>query len=287
MKSRRLIKKYKNKSRSRRRKTRRSSRNIKRKYKSRGRKRVLKGGAFEQEKTTFIKNFFDNILKNWFPQALYALHTFYMSGISPGGISPDEINEFLCSDYFKNVYDDVFYTNVQIPTIGGGVQTNVEPTETLIFFQSYLFKIIAEGREIHFDNGLVLYFTPGPNSFLIILKEFFCYLDTACVLTISYQISQATFNIIDNSKYKTTRNKHDRPPGVTNGQLALYDLVTNLELLGSYSRSITRSGQSEPAFPGIVALLEQMTRGDGDGRIYSFNPQNLCTLIKMTLKDFT
>jgi len=65
------------------------------------------------------------------------------------------------------------------------------------------------------------------------------------------------------------------------------NLIQNLHYLGSYTKGITRHGQREPAFPGILALLEQMTRGDGHNRIYSFNPTNLCSLIKMTLTDFT
>jgi hypothetical protein len=258
MKSRHLTKKYKRKSRSRRRKTRR---------------RVLKGGTLEDKKNTFIKKFFDNIEDHHFPEALYALHTFYTSDISQ-----DKINEFLFSENFKNVYNAVFYTNVQIPNIGEGVQTNVEPKETLMFFLSYIFSKLLEGQNIDFGNGVVLNFTPGPNSFLKILKKFFCYLDTACVLTISYQISQTTFNRIYESQQTRVL-----PIGVTNGQLALYNVIQNLHFLGSISNSSTRAGQMIPLFPGIVTLLDNMTRGTEDVRIYSFNPTNLCSLIKMTI----
>ena len=269
-----LTKKYINKSTSKNRKsskTRKSSKNRK------SRRRVLKGGAFDKQKIIFIRDFFTNIRERTFPGALCALHTFYTCEITR-----DEIEEFLRSSDFKTAYESMFYTYEKIRNIGGECQTNIEPTETLMFFQSYIFIKLLEGKDIDCGNGIVLHFTPGDDSFLKILKHFLCYLDTACLLTISYQASQEIFNRISESQRTGVR-----PIGVTKGQFALYYLYTNLEYLGYFTKGRTRQGQMIPEFPGIVNLLEQMTRGDGDHRIYSFNPQNLCNLIRMTIKDFT
>jgi hypothetical protein len=276
MKSRHLTKKYKHKSRSRSRR-RKTRRRVKTRKSSKNRRRVLKGGAFEYEKQNFIRDFFNNIRDRTFPAALCALHTFYKRTIK---ITQDDIEDFLRSNDFKTAYENMFYTYEKIRNIGGGCQTNIEPTETLMFFQSYIFIKLLEGKDIDFGNGIVLHFTPGPDSFLKILKHFLCYLDTACLLTISYEASQEIFNKISDSQRTGVR-----PSGVTKGQFALYYLYTNLEYLGSFTKGRTRQGQMIPEFPGIVNLLEQMTRGDGDHRIYSFNPQNLCNLIRMILHD--
>ena len=282
MKTRRLTKKYKSKSSSKNRKSRKS---IKRKYKSRSksRKRILKGGTFEVKKKIFLINFFHNLQNYKFPEALCALHNFYTCGITH-----DEINEFLRSHDFKTKYDNMFFLSVHVPDTARGFQTNIEAKERLIFFLSYIFKKIAEGATIDCVAGVVLQFTPGPNSFLKILKRFFGYLDTACVLTISYQISQATFDKIADSTYAKTGNKLYTLQGVSNGHLALYDLVTSLKLLAEYNPVVSeKSKKRRPAFSEINELLDLMTTGVGKGRVYSFNTGNMCTLIKMIQQLFT
>lgn len=272
MKTRRLTKKYKNKRNS---KNNKNNKSMKRKNKSRSKssKRILKGGEFDLKKKNFLINFFHNLQKYKFPEALCALHNFYTCGITH-----DEINYFLRSPDFKTRYDNMFFSSVQVPDIAGNVQTNMLAKERLIFFLSYIFKKIAEGATIDCVPGVVLQFTPGPNSFLKILKRFFGYLDTACVLTISYQISQATFNEIARSEYAKTGNKLDNPKGVSNGQLALYELVTSLIRLAKTIRTMTND---------IKQLLNLMTTGFDEDRVYSFNTGNMCTLIKMIQQLFT
>jgi hypothetical protein len=275
MKTRRLTKKYKNKRNSKNRKNKKS-----RKRKNKSRKRILKGGTDEED---FIRNFFDNLQLYQFPEALCALHTFYTCDITP-----EDINEILRSPDFKDRYDNMFFRSVQVRDIAEGVQTNMQAKERLIFFLSYIFKKIAEGQDIGCINRQKLSFTPGPNSFLKILKRFFGYLDTACVLTLSYQINQATFDKIAHSRYAETGNKADKPEGVTNGQLVLYDLVTSLKLLADYTPVV--SGESKERlrlFSEITQLLNLMTTGFGKGRVYSFNTTNMCTFIKMIQRLFT
>lgn len=281
MKTRRLTKKYKSKS------SRKNRKRIKRKYKSR--KRILKGGTFEEQKEIFLTNFFPNLQNYKFPEALCALHNFYTSSsLQDGEITHDEINEFLRSPDFKDRYDSIFFRSVQVPDTAGGFQTNIEAKERLIFFLSYIFKKIAEGATIDCVAGVVLQFTPGTNSFLKILKRFFGYLDTACVLTISYSIDQATFDKIARSTYAKTGNKLDKPEGVENGELALYDLVTSLKLLAEYDPVVSEGPKKRRrAFSEINELLALMTTGVGKGRVYSFNTGNMRTLIKMIQQLFT
>jgi hypothetical protein len=292
MKTRRLTKKYKNKRNS---KNNKSIKSIKRKNKSR--KIILNGGMHSVKSVkpvksiqssiyktpvktpvktpqeVFIDIFFTHLKKLEFPEALCALHTFYTCGITP-----DEINKFLRSSVFKYRYDNMFFRSKQVSDIGGGFHTNNEATERLMFFLSYIFKKIEQGQDIECRNGQKLSFTPGPNSFLKILKRFFGYLDTACVLTISYSIDQATFNKIAGSRYAETGNKDDKHEEVTNGQLALYDLVTSLKRLAENFPTMEND---------IKQFLALMTTGDGEGRVYSFNTTNMCTFIKMIQHLFT
>lgn len=287
MKTRRLTKKYKNKRNSKNRKSI-TSRKIKNKNRSKSRKsrkRILKGGTIEKQKEIFLTNFFGNLQNYKFPHALCALHTFYTSDIPDG-----EIGRVISSEEFKRKYAGTFFYNVKIPNAAGGVQTNIESQERLIFFLSYIFKKIAEGQDITCSPSVSLHFTPGPNSFLKILKRFFGYLDTACVLTLSYQISQATFDIIAHSRYANTGNKTDKPNGVSNGELALYDLVTSLTRLAEYDPVPVNSEESKKrrrTFSEINDLLDLMTTGVGEGRVYSFNTGNMCTLINMIQRLFT
>ena len=264
MKTRRLTKKYKNKSK------RKSIKNRKRKNKSR--KRILKGGTVEED---FIDDFFTNLKSNkTFPQALCALHTFYTSGISDS-----EIRGVISSEEFKRKYAETFFHDVRISNAAGGFQVNIEAREKLIIFLSYIFKKIAEGENnIICDTGdkESLYFTPGSESFLKILKKFFGYLDTACVLTISFSIDKKTFKNI--SQYKKTRNE-SLLTGISNGQVALYDLYTNLLLLAEKYPTMKKD---------IDELLKFIVQYDDKGEIHSinFNTTNMCTLIKMNQKLF-
>ena len=214
--------------------------------------------------------------KKTFPQALCALHTFYTCGITD-----DEINEVISSYWFKRKYAETFFSNVNIPNAAGGFQVNIEAREKLILFLSYIFKKIAEGEYIICDTGYgvdekSLYFTPGSESFLKILKKFFGYLDTACVLTISFSIDKKTFDII--SQYKKTGDKR-LLTGIRNGQVALYDLYTNLLLLAEKYPTMKKD---------IDELLKFMVQYDDKGEIHSINlnTTNMCTLIKMNQKLF-
>ena len=278
MKTRRLTKKYKNKS------NRKSIKNRKRKnksiinYKNKSRKRILKGGTFQEQKKKFLKVFFEKLESNkTFPHALCALHTFYTCGI------PDvEIKGVISSDEFKRQYELMFYRNVKIPNAAGGFQVNIEAREKLILFLSYIFKKIAEGEDITCNNGInqtTLSFTPGPESFLKTLKKFFGYLDTACVLTRSYSINQSIIDKIEESTYMRTRTISDIPGDVKTGQMDLYELYTNLKILAKNENEYF----DEHMINDINSLLELMTTDD----VYSFNTSNMCTLIKMTQGLFT
>jgi hypothetical protein len=299
MNTRRLTKKYKYKSRNK--KTRR---NRKSRKSRRSKRRVLKGGvpsvsrassrpigrpsaaplrhsvslSFKDPKETifdknkkqnFIRDFFNGLKNNYFDDALCALHTFYTCGINLY-----DINKVISSEEFKTKYATIFFKEVEI-----GSYTNIEPRERLMFFLSYIFKKIKEGATIPCSNGVVLHFTPGTGTFLKTLKKFFGYLDTACVLTISYSIDKITFDVISGSPYAITGKLCDKPPSVSNGELALYDLVTSLELLAKKYHT-TRND--------IETLLRLMTTGiGGENPVFSVNTTNMCTLIQMTRRLFT
>jgi len=254
MNTRRLTKKYKHKSRSRNksRKTRKSRR------RGKTRRRVLKGGTFEIEKQKFLDDFFNGLKHNNFIDALCALHTFYTCGIDLS-----HINEVISSEEFKREYAKTFFKEVKIPNSSGGHIINIESKYKLIAFLSYIFKKIAEGETIICDDGTTnvqLYFTPGTDSFLKILKNFFGYLDTACVLTISSSISKTQLD---------EKNK---------GGAVLSEICKNLKLLAKTYPTMKSD---------IDELLGLMTTGTGEKKVYSFNTTNMCTLIKMTQQLFT
>ena len=257
MNTRRLTKKYKHKSRSRNksRKTRESMRRGK--TRRRGR-RVLKGGTFEIEKQKFLYDFFNGLKHNYFIDALCALHTFYTCDIDLS-----HINEVISSEEFKREYAKTFFKEVKIPNSSEGHIINIEAKYKLIAFLSYIFKKIAEGETIICDDGtnyVELYFTPGTDSFLKILKNFFGYLDTACVLTISSSISKSQLD---------EKNK---------GGAVLSEICKNLKLLAKTYPTMKSD---------IDELLGLMTTGTGEKKVYSFNTTNMCTLIKMTQRLFT
>ncbi len=255
MNTRRLTKKYKHKSRSK--KSRRRGRT-----RRRGR-RVLKGGELNEEekfkvKYNFLDDFFNGLENNYFDDALCALHTFYTCGID---IS--DINKVISSEEFKTMYAKTFFKEVEIRNNSGGLIINIEAKYKLIAFLSYIFKKIAEGETILCDHGtklVELYFTPGTDSFLKILKKFFGYLDTACVLTISTSISKSQLD---------EKNK---------GGAVLSEICKNLKLLAKTYPTMKSD---------IDELLSLMTTGTGEKKVYSFNTTNMCTLIKMTQQLFT
>jgi hypothetical protein len=254
----------------------------------------MKGGVLnEQEKIKvkdkFLHDFFTGLNQNNFPVALCALHTFYTCGIELF-----DINEVISSKEFTKKYASTFFDVVK-----NGSHANIEPQERLMFFLSYIYKKITEGATIPCSNGVVLHFTPGTGTFLKTLKKFFGYLDTACVLTISYSIDKTTFDVIRGSIYAITGNLCDKPlsvsvsngalsVSVSNGELALYDLVTSLELLAQYSPPIENSRKRRLPFSDIEKFLDIITTRSIDGNtVYSFNTTNMCTLIKMTQQLFT
>ena len=221
------------------------------------------------KKQNFIRDFFNGLEHNHFDDALCALRTFYTCGINLY-----DINKVISSEEFKTKYASTFFNVVK-----NGIHANIEPRERLMFFLSYIFKKIKEGATIHCSNGVVLHFTPGTGTFLKTLKKFFGYLDTACVLTISYSIDKKTFDVIHGSPYANTGRESDKPSGVTNGQLALYDLVTSLELLAKTYPDLKND---------IETLLTIMTTGiGGENPVFSVNTTNMRTLIKMTQQLFT
>lgn len=267
MKTRRLIKKYKNKC---------NRKSIKRKNKSKNksRKRILKGGAFEEKKQIFIRDFFNNLRLGKFDKALCVLHTFYTCGISDS-----DIKNFISSPKFKIQYDNTFFYTKTIPNIGGEFQTDVIAQERYIFFLSYIFKKLAEAETIicDEDDPLSFIYIPGTKNIIKTLKQFFGYLDTACLLTLSFSIDKKTFDII--SQYKKTINE-SLLTGISNGRVALYDLYTNLLLLAE-NYPIMKTD--------IEGLLTGMEQYDDDGNVHSinFNTTNMCTLIKMSKVLFT
>lgn len=284
MKTQRLTKKYKSNSNRNSRKSNRKSNSRKSnsksiKIKSKSKKRILKGGLHDDIKLKFFKDFFTSLDSYNFPNALCALHTFYTSGITR-----DDINDYIRSSLFKKTYDYTFFTSTTQRTIGTdankGFHTNIEARERLIFFLSYIFKKIAEGDNVKCLDKSRIFFTykSEDENILNILQRFFGYLDTACSLTISFMIDQTTFDIIKRSKYHKTRIILDKPHGVKNGQLALYDLYTSLELLA----------QNIPTMKNdIEELLALMTTGDAKGNVYSFNTTNMCTLINIIQHLYT
>ena len=281
MKTRRLTKKYKNKSKRKsiknRKRKNKNKNKINYKSKSKSRKRILKGGEFEEKKQIFIRDFFYNLRLGKFNKALCVLHTFYTCGISDG-----DIRGVISSPKFKTQYDNTFFYNKTIPNIGGEFQTDVIAQERYIFFLSYIFKKLAEGETIICDEDdiqepLSFIYIPGTKNIIKTLKQFFGYLDTACLLTLSFSIDKKTFDII--SQYKKTGDKR-LLTGISSGQVALYDLYTNLLLL-------------EKNYPimktDIEGLLTSMEQHYDDGNVHSinFNTTNLCTLIKMSKVLFT
>ena len=223
----------------------------------------MKGGELnEQEKfkvkDNFLDDFFNGLEHNHFDDALCALHTFYTCGID---IS--DINKVISSEEFKTKYAKTFFKEVEIRNDSGGLIINIEAKYKLIAFLSYIFKKITEGETMLCDDGIEpveLYFTSGKNSFLKILKKFFGYLDTACVLTISTSISKS------------------QPDEKNKGGAVLHKICKNLELLAEKYPEMKSD---------IDELLGLMTTGTGEKKVYSFNTTNMCTLIKMTQQLFT
>lgn len=233
----------------------------------------MKGGTFEIEKQNFIRDFFTGLNQNNFPLALCALHTFYTCGIDLS-----DINEVISSNEFTKKYASTFFKEVII-----GSHANIKPQERLMFFLSYIYKKIAEGGLIKCLDKKKLFFIytrDDNNNMLNILKNFFGYLDTACVLTISYSIDEETFDLIRRSKYATTGSLYHKPLGVNNGELALYDLVTSLEFL---AKKIPNMKNDIEEFLEIITT-RSISRNPV---LYSFNTTNMCTLIKMTQQLFT
>ena len=275
MNTRRLTKKYKYKSRNK--KTRRNRKSRKSRRRVRSGRSIMKGGMLDKEKLKvkdkFLHDFFTGLNQNNFPVALCALHTFYTCGIELS-----DINEVISSEEFKTMYASTFFKEVTI-----GSHANIKPQERLMFFLSYIYKKIAEGGLIKCldkQNLFFIYTIEDNNNMLNILKNFFGYLDTACVLTISYSIDEETFYLIRRSKYAITGRLYHKPPEVTNGQLALYDLVTSLEFLAKKIPNMKND---------IEEFLEIITTRSiyGNPVLYSFNTTNMCTLIKMTQQLFT
>jgi hypothetical protein len=243
----------------------------------RTRRRILKGGMLDEEKLKvkdkFLHDFFTGLNQNNFPVALCALHTFYTCGIELS-----DINEVISSEEFKTMYATTFFDVVK-----NGSHTNIETQERLMFFLSYIYKKIAEGgliKCLNKQNLFFIYTRDDNNNMLNILKKFFGYLDTACVLTISYSIDEETFYLIRRSKYAITGKLCHKPPNVSNGVLALYDLVTSLEFLAKKIPNMKID---------IEEFLEIITTRSihGNPVLYSFNTTNMCTLIKMTQQLFT
>ena len=263
MNTRRLIKKYKHKSRSKRsRKSRKS------------RRRVLKGGvpssrpssrpsarpsalplrqsaslSFKQpsREEKLIDSFFRNLEEEEenFEKTLCVLYHLYNS------LSRDKLNEILHSNSFKIRYEKAFYTKDLKINYDGFKSCNIRANSKYILFLSYIFKKMVEGDFIR-CNGIRQDFVYNRDKskirMLTVLKRFLGYLDTACVTTTSYPITIDRYNQILNGTAKE----------VTKEEYAMYEIVSNLQRLVTL-------------FPSLQNILDTMTLNNPDGSIVSYN----------------
>ena len=189
-----------------------------------------------------------------------------------------EINDIITSESFKTRYQETFYDQEIKQSLGGVNYCNTRPKKNYIYFLAYIFKKIMEGGFI-VCNGKKQYFVYSKDKqkirMLKVLKRFLGYLDTACVFTISSTISIETYNSI-----------HDNPRGnkASDEEKALYDIVSTLI---KFSRKI--SPNLSPKFPSLQHILDNMeTRDRSTGHIVSYNMNTtvLFSIIKQSYTDF-
>jgi hypothetical protein len=292
MKTRRLTKKYKNKSNRKSIKNIKNIKSIKRKNKNRinykskskikSKKRILSGGVHsvssakrsapsiqssifkkpvKTQQEVFIDIFFTHLKRSEFPEALCALYKFYTQ------FPHSEIKSTLLSVNFKEQYQKTFYHLKQKVNPFGNPHCDAEARANYIYFLSYIFKKVAEGGFI-FCDGKKLEFVysidkanPG---ILNILKKFLGYLDTACIATVSYTITA--------ERYRQISSNEDNP---TNDEKAVCEIISSLIIL-------------KDTFPSLEHILDNMTTHNPDGSIasYSINSTVISRFIKQSYTDF-
>ena len=101
---------------------------------------------------------------------------------------------------------------------------------------------------------------------LAVLKRFLGYLDTACVITISYSISIEKYKSIDDNPRHNSASDEEK---------ALYDIVSTLI-------------KFSPTFPSLIHILRNMESRDRSGHIVSYNMNTtvLFSIIRQSYTDF-
>jgi hypothetical protein len=211
-----------------------------------------------------INSFFHHLRDMKFPQALCALYNLYNS------LPYMEINDIINSESFKTRYEETFYTQEIKQSLGGVNYCNTRPKKNYIYFLAYIFKKIIKGGFI-FCNGKKQYFVYSKDKqkirMLAVLKRFLGYLDTACVITISYSISIEKYKSIDDNPRHNSASDEEK---------ALYDIVSTLI-------------KFSPIFPSLKDILDNMeSRDRSTGRIVSYNMNTtvLSSIIKQSYTDF-
>lgn len=292
MNTRRLTKKYKYKTRSK-----RSKRSRKSKRSGKTRRRILKGGviprgvivsrrsgasvrpsaaplrqsaslSFKQpsREEKLIDSFFRNLEEEEenFEKTLCVLYHLYNS------LSRDKLNEILHSKSFKIRYEKAFYTKDLKKNYDGFTSCNIRANSKYILFLSYIFKKMVEGDFIR-CNGIRQDFVYNKDKsktrMLKVLKKFLGYLDTACVNTTSYPITGERYNQILNGT----------ATGVTKEEYAMYEIVSSLQAL-----------EKNPNFTSLQHILHNMTLNNEDGSVasYNINTTVISRLIRQSYTDF-
>jgi hypothetical protein len=146
----------------------------------------------KMEIETLINSFFENLKNSHFPEAICALYKLYT-------LFPyDELKSKLYSSDFKKKYQDIFYFKKIIINSFGVTICDFQARNNYIYFLSYIFKKLAEGASINCDgNELPFLYSIDKTkpSILNILKQFLGYLDTACFITMSYDIPSEKYDL--------------------------------------------------------------------------------------------
>jgi hypothetical protein len=214
--------------------------------------------TFEIEENFNI--FFEHLKRSEFPQALCILYKLYTQ------FPYDKIKSSILSSDFKERYQQTFYIEKQKINQFGILHCDIEARANYIYFIAYIFKKVAEGGSITCEGKELpfLYSTDKTSpSILTILKRFLGYLDTACLITVSYSITSERYNQIK-SGYPSSKEES-----------ALVEIIDSLYIL-------------IPIFPSLQHILDNMTTHNDDGSIavYSINTTVLSRFIKQSYTDF-
>ena len=226
----------------------------------------------EIEIQTLIDLFFHNLKISHFPEALCALYKLYT-------LFPyDEVKSQIYSPDFKKKYQDTFYFQKNKLNSFGIMHCDLEAKNNYIYFLSYVFKKTAEGASIICDGKELpfLYSIDKTKpSILSILKQFLGYLDTACVITISYTIPFEKYDLY--KKILQGLEPASRYGELTHAEIALAQIIFSLNRLIATKR-----------FPSLKDILGNMVTYNPDGSIasYSMNTTVLSRIIKQSYTDF-